>query len=270
MTDYRPFRKNRSYSLAAIIILAALFVSFSSYRDLFGVRSLLNSSFYPFQFIARAGWQGVMALPAATINLGGLAKENGELKEKLSAALAKQALYENLAAENQKLHSALGFSQSGRFDSRLLPARVIGRGAANWNSVLQIDKGSSAGVKVGMPAIVQDGLVGKVTEVSQLTAKVLLVIDPVSEVAVADQRSRDIGLAEGNGSNQLKLKYVNADGDVQVGDKVMTSSISAVFPPGIAVGTVRSVDKKDFDLFYAIKVKPAVNFSRLEEVFLVF
>lgn len=270
MTDYRPFRKDRSYSLAAVIIIVAVFISFSAYRDLFGVRSLLNSSFYPFQFIARSGWQGVMAIPAGIIDLGNLAKENSQLKESLSAALAKQSLYKDLAAENQKLISALGFSRTGHFNSRLLPAQVIGRGASTWNSVLQLDKGSMAGVKPGMPVIVPDGLVGKVVEVSPLTSKVLLIVDPVSEVAVAVQRSRDLGLAEGNASDRLNLKYVNADGDVQIGDKVITSSISAVFPVGITVGTVAVVDKKDFDLFYNISVKPAVNFSRLEEVFLLF
>jgi len=269
VTDYRPFRKNKSYSLAGLIILLALFLSFSAYRDLFGVRPAINTVIYPFQLIARNSWTSMVNFPSGILNLGNLAKENAELKEKLSASQAKVALLENLPSENESLRKTIAFSQSGKYGKKLLPAAVIGGSDTGWFSILQIDKGSSQGVRVGAPVVVEEGLVGRVVEVSSFSAKILLITDPASEVAAVDQTSRDQGVVEGNTSSNLIMKYVSKDGQIEVGDKILTSSLSNIFPAGIMLGTVVSATKKEYDLFYQIQVKPSVPFSKLETVFLV-
>jgi rod shape-determining protein MreC len=89
-------------------------------------------------------------------------------------------------------------------------------------------------------------------------------------VAAVDRRSRDLGEIEGYSPRILVMKYVGSGGDVQPGDKIVTSSVSEIFPPGVPVGTVTRAEKKEHDLFYRIEVEPAAKFSKLEELFFVF
>lgn len=140
MIRYRPFRKKKSYTLAAVIVLLAFFFSFSAFGNLFGVRSFLISAVYPFQFAANAMWKGVTGIPSSILNLRNLAKENSELKEKLNLSLSKGALFDELFTENERLRKALGFQGGNRYGFKLLPARVIGKGASPWLSVLEVGR----------------------------------------------------------------------------------------------------------------------------------
>lgn len=270
MIRYRPFRKKRSFTLAAAIVLLALAFSYFSFgKNLFGLRSALISAFYPFQYGADAAWKGVTGFPSAVIAMGNLAKENAQLREKLNMAGAQLAVLEELKNENDRLRAGLDFKKSGRYGHRLLAAQVIGKSGYPWISVLEINRGAGAGVRPDTAVVVKEGLVGRVIEVAPFSSKVLLISDPFSSVAAADQRSRNSGVVEGHSPDTLYLKYISAGGDVKEGDKIVVSSISSILPPGIPIGTVTRASKGEADLFYEIKIKPAADFSRLEEVFLV-
>ncbi|MFA6549612.1 MAG: rod shape-determining protein MreC, partial [Candidatus Margulisiibacteriota bacterium] len=93
--------------------------------------------------------------------------------------------------------------------------------------------------------------------------------DPESLVAATTARSRDAGIVVGSGSGRIFMRYVSIGADVAVGDSIVTSAISSIFPAGLPIGQVTRADRKGQELFYFIEVKPAVNFSRLEEVFVV-
>lgn len=265
-----PYRERRSYALALFIILLAVFISFSSLSNLFGIRSILISALYPFQFIAVSLWKGVLDTPTFIINLQNLARQNAQLENELNRLKAKLTLWEELISENERLRDALAFKQKNRYGFKLLAAQVIGRSPSPWFSILEIDQGSRAGVKKDMPVIVKEGLVGRIIEVSEFSSKVMLLKDAESSVAAADARSRDFGVVEGRGGDKLFMKYVSAGGDVKLGDKIVTSKISSIFPSGIPIGTVIQATKREHDLFYHIEIEPAVTFSKIEEVFIVF
>ena len=111
---------------------------------------------------------------------------------------------------------------------------------------------------------------GKVVEVYPKGAKVMLIIDRRSKVGVRIQRTRDIGILEGTGNPEsCTLKYILTKANIKMNDYVVTSGLGEVFPEGIVVGYVSSVKKKPNYIFQEVKVKPAVNFGRLEEVFLI-
>ncbi|OGC06277.1 rod shape-determining protein MreC [candidate division WOR-1 bacterium RIFCSPLOWO2_02_FULL_46_20] len=269
MSAFRPYRKKKSYALAITIVLLAVVVSFSSFRDLFGVRSVLQSVIYPFQFVVVSVWKGVGNIPVSIINLRNLSQENAALKSELVSIKPNLAVLNDLQKENERLSRALSFKQDNQHRYNLLPARIIGRSPAHWFSILEINKGSLSGVKNDMPVIYQTGLVGRVIEVAVFSAKVLLIIDAGSEVAAADVRSRDLGVIEGTNFNKLIMKYVSSGGDVQAGDQIVTSNISTIFQPGLPIGTVLRATKGEHDLFYQIEIKPAVDFSKIEEVFVI-
>ncbi|MDD5594107.1 MAG: rod shape-determining protein MreC [Candidatus Margulisbacteria bacterium] len=269
MTKHPSFRKKKSYTLPAVIIVLALAASFLIPGRLSFFRSAAVSVIYPFQFAAAAFWHGAIRLPANILDLRNLARNNAELKQTLDALGPKLAQIDELKTENDRLRATLGFQSKNRYGAGLLPAMVIGRGASTWNSIIEINRGAGANVKVDMPVVVGAGLVGKIVEVARFSSKVLLLTDPLSSIAAADQRSRDLGVAEGYSPNKLKMKFVSTGGDVAVGDLVVTSSVSGLFPPGIPVGVVSRASKKETDLFYEIEIKPAAELSRLEEVFVV-
>jgi len=263
---YQPFSRKRSYKSALILLLLAIFLSFSAFQDLFGVRSLLFSVIYPFEWGLAAIWKSTLSIPGSLSRIRNLMKENEELREKLKITAVNHLRLEELQKENERLRQILGFKS--RSYLKLLPAEVIARESPPGFHLLIIDKGERAGVKKDQPVLVEEGLVGKVIEVFPFSAKVLLLVDASLAVAAVDQRTRAFGVAVGDNSFGLDLKYVPLTAEIQEGDRIVTSSLSYFAPPGIPVGTVTKVSKRQNEMFYQVKVKPLVDFNRLEEVFI--
>jgi rod shape-determining protein MreC len=120
-----------------------------------------------------------------------------------------------------------------------------------------------------MPVVNAFGVVGRVVSVSPNYAKVLLIIDQNSAVDCLVQRSRDRGMLKGLMSEICKLDYVAKSCDVAVGDIVVTSGLGGVFPKGLPVGQVLTVKEMLGELFKDIEIRPAVDFSKLEEVLVI-
>jgi len=270
VTQYRPFRRKRSFTLAAIIIIAAAALSYFPLGGLAGLRNLVITAVYPFQYATKFVWSGATGIPLRINRLNNLAKDNAALRIKVAEAAVRTGNYDELKLENERLRQALGFSDKTRYGLKLLPARVISRSGSPWFSVVEVDKGVKDGVKKEMVVLGREGLVGRVTAVSPLSAKVVLINDVMSSVAAADQRSRDFGVVEGEAPETLRLKYVEAGEDIKIGDLLVTASASSLYPPGIPIGVVTSARKGETDLFYTIAIKPSVKFSKLEEVFLAY
>lgn len=269
MIRFKPHREKDSHALAIILILVTLFFSISAFRGLFGVRQALLNVVYPFQYATNAIWNGVLAVPTSVVNLTRLNSENSQLKGAIKELKLKQLGFDQLQKENDNLRQALKFRRSSPYRYKLVAAQVIGRSPAPWFSIAQLDQGSGAGIKKGMPVVTVDGVVGRVIEVSKLTSKVALLIDPASSVAAQDFESGDFGVVVGRSSAKLAMKYVGVGGRIKVGDRVVTSTISRVYPPGIIIGKVTKAAKREHDLFYQIEIAPAVDLSKLSEVFVV-
>ena len=270
MKPYRGTRRKNSYRPAVIIVLLALVLSYFTINNSFGIRLVFTSVFYPFQAAGQYIVKGVVGIPTGIISLRGLSLENKELKTRLLTSSAKLALFEELVNENVRLRQALDFQGSNRYRFKLVAAQVVARGASPYTSLMEVNQGVLSGVKADMPVIVDGGLVGRVVEVSLFSSKVLPITDLKSSVAAVDQQNREFGVIEGFASQHLlAMKYVSSVADIQVGDPIVPSPASKIFPPGIPIGTVVQVKKKDDDLFFDVKIRPAVNFSKLEEVFLI-
>ncbi len=243
--------------------------SYTALKNLLGGRTYFQTAVYPFQWFTVTVWKGIAGVPASLAGLRGLAKENSSLKTEVYWLKTKLAAVSSLKQENARLRAAMAYKDQNHYRFDLLVAEVVGRSPSPWFSILTINRGSRNGIKESMPVITPNGLVGQIVEVSYNSAKVKLLIDPESSVAAANQRSRDFGVVTGSPSNRLYMKYVAAEGDVRVGDQIVTSQISTVFPAEVPVGRVITATKREHDLFYFIELKPAAQFSKLEEVFVV-
>ena len=120
-----------------------------------------------------------------------------------------------------------------------------------------------------MPVISEDGLVGLVTSTSNSASKAMLVLDRQSAVDGIVQRSRSRGIVRGGGTDQLDFEFVVRESDVRIGDVVITSGLGGVHPKGIRIGEVTSVSDPGSDLLQIATLTPAVDFGRLELVFVM-
>jgi rod shape-determining protein MreC len=111
--------------------------------------------------------------------------------------------------------------------------------------------------------------VGRLVSVSTHYAKVLLIIDQNSAVDCIAQRSREKGILKGLSSDVCELDYILKRSDVRIHDRLVTSGFGRVFPKGIPVGEIIAVEEVSGELFKNIKVKPVVDFSKLEELLVI-
>jgi len=188
-----------------------------------------------------------------------LKQENLELRFELQQA-------QEVLLQNGRLRKLLAFVDE--LDRPALPAQVIGEDASNWARTILIDKGTQAGLVNGSPVVVAQGVVGRIIKVAPNSARVLLVTDASSAIAALIQRTRTRGVVRGRGDD-LSIEYALRDADIQIGDLLVTSGMGGVFPKGLALGLIETVEKDQFGLFQQIKAIPTVDFSHLEEVMVI-
>jgi len=176
---------------------------------------------------------------------------------------AELAGTEELQRENERLRRLLGFVEAQ--PRRTVAARVIAEDAASWFRTIEIDRGYADGVIEGLPVVDAAGLIGRVVRSAPHSARVLLITDASSAVAVLVQDQRIRGVCRGQGG-ALALDFALVQDEIQVGDGVVSSGLGGVFPKGLVVGYVRSVQREQFGLFQTVEVEPAVDFDHLEEV----
>jgi rod shape-determining protein MreC len=193
--------------------------------------------------------------------LRGVRAENRQLKDQIEQMRLEQVRLSEDAAQAHRLQALLAFKE--QFISKTVAAQVIGTSGSDLS--IYIDKGENAGLKRDMAVITTDGIVGKVLVVYPSVSQVLLVNDQSSGVGVILEKTRLQGVLRGTPTGEVALERVMSDEDVSMGETVLTSGGDRIFPKGLPVGTVVKVGKGK-ELFLSIKVKPAANLSKLEEV----
>ena len=166
--------------------------------------------------------------------------------------------------ENERLRKLLSFKET--FATKPLPARVIGWDISPWRRLMILDHGQKEGIQKDMSVVVAEGLVGRIFEAGAHTSRVLLVLDPESRVSALAANSRAQGIAAGNGGENLSMEYLETDSNVALGETVLTSGATGLFPKGIPVGKIQALAKSADGLHLSAEIKPAVSFSKIEEV----
>lgn len=198
--------------------------------------------------------------------LRGVRAENRQLKQQIEQMRLEQVRLAEDAAQARRLQSLLGFKE--QVIAKTVAAQVIGSGGSDLSRIVYLDKGSESGIGPDMAVITADGIVGKVLEVFPTTSKVLLINDQSSGVGALLDKSRLQGVLRGTATGELSLERVMSDEQVSPGEIVLSSGGDQIFPKGLPVGTVMHVSPGK-ELFLNIKVKPAADLSRLEEVLVV-
>lgn len=188
------------------------------------------------------------------------------------ARLAQQseraARVEQLRAENERLRALLELRPS--LPTRTLGAEVLYEAADPFSRKLFVDRGQTHGVQQGAPVLVDAGVLGQVTRVYPLTSEVTLLTDKDAAIPVLNPRTQQRSVAFGGallpGGGALELRFMSGNADVQPGDALVTSGLDGIYPPGLAVARVATVDRKVDSGFARILLEPAARAEAVRHV----
>lgn len=196
--------------------------------------------------------------------IGRLRQENARLRSEVERLSQDLTVIREQAISARRMERLLELRPQPGY--RAVAARVIARDPERWFSTLLVDRGSRDGVRRNAAVATADGVIGRVIEVTPTAARVLLIGDSRSALSVLVQRSREAGIVEGRGGEMLHLKYLSRTGDVAGGDLVVTSGLGGVFPRGLVVGRIVTINREPGTLQLEAEVKSAASVARLEEV----
>jgi rod shape-determining protein MreC len=201
------------------------------------------------------------------VSLVDVRRENEDLRGIVARLEGENLRYREAIVASERFQHLADFR--AQHDVPMLPANVVAQDLSSWFRSVVIDRGSGSGIEAGMPVINGQGVVGVVAGTTAGASKVLLVVDLQSRIDAYVQRSRARGTVRGWTARECDFDYVLRDADVRPGDVLLTSGLGAVYPKGLVVGTVTEVERKPYGLFRRARVRPAVGFRDLEEVFVI-
>lgn len=146
-----------------------------------------------------------------------------------------------LKQQNQQLKQLLNYAEVQ--NSNTIAAPIIGRNRDRWWDRVTLGRGRKDGIEPGYIVMGIGGLVGRVTQVSTHTSKVLLITDNTSRVGTILSRNRQLGYIKGKGSSTVVMHFFAEATGIKPGDDIVTSNLSKLYPPGLPIGKVISTDK---------------------------
>lgn len=230
------------------------------------LREGAQDAFAPVQSAIGSVLEPVGNFFSGVFDYGDLKAENQRLRTELEDARGDQVLADGAERERRAFLELLRLDWAGATPA--VAARVVTTAPTNFLQTVVIDRGSNAGLDVGMPVVTGAGLAGKLVEVSRTRSTVLLLTDRSFNVGVRLTGSGSIGVAEGAGSGQpMAVNFIDPGTPVVGTESVVTSGLAeSAFPPEVPVGRVRSVSSSPGDLQQTVTLDPTVDFERLDYV----
>jgi len=229
----------------------------------------------PVQWAATATAEALGDIWGKYIFLVDVEENNERLKFENQRLRAENNLYLETEQEVRRLRRMLDFREifGGSLLTSRVVARVVGRGNSEQFRIARIviDYGEKK-LKQGMAVVTFDGLVGQINQFEGDFSDVMLTVDRKSYVPVVVQRNGAQGILHGTGEldrYRCDVEYLLRSDEVREGDQLFTSGAGGKFPKGILAGRIISVQRENLGLFQKVEVQPAVNFSRLREVFVI-
>lgn len=246
----------KDYLILTFLVVVSLFLIFSN--DNAQIRFL--------RAVAVSVMGTVQSGMSVVPNVFEIQKENEFLREKNIQLANELSSLKETKLENIRLTRELGLKDKNI--SGVVIARIVGKSLIQARNTITLNVGDNDSVKVNMPVITDDGLVGRVVSVSKNYSIAQILYNRNLNISVKDQRSRVDGILNYDGAGNLVINNVPKSADVKPGDLIITSPYSNYFPSGIPVGTVTEEGNLD-NLFKKIIVEPSVSFTDLEEVFIL-
>ena len=219
-------------------------------------------------------FSGLSSFPDRLRNPDELFEENEQLRAQLSAALAENARLRQAARETEGILELIDI-RSRYPDHPTIGAQVVSSVSNSWFDSFTIDRGSSDGVSRNMPVLAHGGLVGRVVFSGNNHSRVIsfLNIDEGAAVSVRTVRTGETGVVRGDINlmryGLARMDYISLGAQITIGDELVTSHLSDIFPPGISVGTVQEVRMDASGLFQYAVISPSVDFTNIPMVLVI-
>jgi rod shape-determining protein MreC len=241
-------------------------------RKVLLIRSWVVAVVIPVERASNALGQGIRGGWSNYIDLRSTRQQNQQLRQEIARLRLEQSEFSEDAAQGRRLQQLLAFRE--HYVTATVAAQVIGTSGVDQSRVLYIDKGSADGLKPDMAVITPDGIVGKVRDVfpgtSPHTAQVLEINDPTSGAGVILASTRIRAILRGALGGGIQIGNLTQDSRIKPGEAVLASGGDQIFPRGLKVGTIESIEPDpDHQPYTRIRVKPAANLSQLEEVLVI-
>jgi rod shape-determining protein MreC len=243
------------------LIAVGLLMADARLKALASIRQAVGAALYPVQVVAMLPRDAFFASADYFTALSTLKEENRQLREQqvLNAQQLQQS--RQLLAENSYLRKLLEASQQVQL--KTVMSEILYDARDPFSRKVIIDRGARHGIQPGQPVIDDLGVIGQVTRVFPFTSEITLLTDKEHAIPVQVLRSGVRSVAYGRGqTGELELRFMASNADIQVGDVLTTSGIDGVYPAGLAVATVMTVDTKTSDAFARILCKPTAGVSR--------
>lgn len=231
---------------------------------LHSIRSALSTVVTPFGQASSVLGQATDSVGTAVSDATANPETLSELRAQNEELTAMVMELEEYRLENVRLSELLGLVEV--YDLDAAAAHIIRTSIDSWNRTITIDRGTNDGMAVGMPVMSPNGLIGQIESAGPTTSEVRLLTDPTSGVSVVIQSNRYEGIVTGSLSGLLYLDHIPLDVKVIPGDVVITSGAGGVYPKGIVIGEITSVNYLPSDVYQTIVIKPTAKVKYYEEV----
>ena len=249
-------RKRLLLIYSTIILIAILLNSLGEVTKNSIASNCVSTVFYPFRY----GWNTMRSFK-------NYREENLRLKRELAnlrVVVDRLLKYEK---ENERLKKILNFKEEKGVS--LLLGEIVGRGVPRYSGSAVVNVGARDGVRKNLPAIVPEGVIGKVVHVNARSSVVQLITAPGFRASAMDRRSRVVGILQPKRTGQLIMSEVPLTEDVQPGDEIVTSGLGGVFPKGLRIGYVVDVSANPDRIFKNIEIMPFADAAGIEELFIL-
>ncbi|MDF0535239.1 rod shape-determining protein MreC [Shewanella yunxiaonensis] len=257
---------SNQFRLTLAVILSVVLLLTSNRLE--PVRQSLASLLSPIQYLAN--------VPGLLLDWGSEAIATRDMLQTQNQELMRQQLlmserlqrFEHLRQENERLRALLG--SPVHMDSRKMVTEVMEVASDPFHQYVVINHGVRDGVFVGQPVVDAQGIVGQVVQVSELTARVLLLSDPEQGIPVRITRNDVRLIANGTGEvDEIEVRYVPKSTDIKVGDLLVTSGLGNRFPEGYPVARVISVKDDDGQSYLKVMAQPMAALDRIRYLLLI-
>lgn len=277
MTIFKKIKGRMIVTIVAIILIIIIGITASGRENITTIENFIGNIITPIQKLFYNGGESVVGTFKSIGSISQLRNENAMLKEENAKLKEQVRNYEDIVSKSDYLRNAAIIKEKTRYN--LVEAQITGKDPGNWFDRFVIDKGTKDGIKKD-DAVIQgievdgdvivEGLVGRVVEVGHDWAKVIAIIDASSNLSFNVIRTQDGGIMKGSLDEGIISGYLfDTKADVVKGDKLLTSGLGGIFIKGLYIGEISEVTKNSDDLLVNIEVEPAINFSKLQNVFVI-
>ncbi len=243
-------------TFASLTVICLALISMGDVSKLGGYRTVI---------IGTVGW--MQEAFAWIPNPGALKSENRAVRELNLRQSAEITRMRHSLIENKRLRQMIEFKSTAEHE--VIGAEVIGKNSIEMRNTITLNRGNSEQIAEGMCVRTDAGLVGQVVSASEDYSLVESIFNRNVRISSKIQRTNIDGIVAWEGDEVLLLKNIPTSFDVQVGDVVLTSNFTNKFPKNVPIGQIRRIEIEQGSLFFRIEIEPFVNFSTIEQVFVM-